>query len=533
MITKSLWKGSIALPDGLPQAVLENVELLSGTVTNTKPLNSNTNSENALFSDAQLRLQAVVDAAKVPLWLSCGPSFEVQTESEATANFFASIFVQQSSRSHSADPEDGEDAIVTEYQPTQKALVIRIIYNNSPEETEKPNITELVLFGTLATSTPPPESTALNDESQQTPTLPPSLSVYALPLSSRLAKEKKLHAGVKMEPLESGKAKFLAPIIGRKRKADIIFDEYDKKKAYYATLPPGLRRSWHSRSNSFTLPKDENEPATNNINIANGDSQKGLLSRSIGPGGSHEFRRTISDDPRLRRERSQSILTTRFREVAEKNGGRDVSAKPLMRTGSDLGILRRSDSFNISRTQNQTPDVIKSEFSNSTISLAAGSSTTAAAANKFAERNKTTAQKLIMASMRLYGFTRARPGEVKIESEEEEYKTVFHTTLRSLTVSLRKSWNTEVISVTKLKETTEYLMKVFVGGAGLFQGSSDKEEEDREDDNPFRKSTIGRRSDSGRRSVILGRDDTTLVEESLLGDSQADLDASQVIGIDD
>ncbi|KAK6541824.1 hypothetical protein TWF694_007604 [Orbilia ellipsospora] len=540
----TLWKGSIALPDGLPQATLECVELLSRNPATLKYFNSKTDSKNQLFSGAQLRLQTVVDAGKVPLWLACGPSLDVQTESEATANFLASIFTRQITRSHSTDSEEGEDgeksdenevpSVTTEYRPTQKALVIRLVYENPPEETEKPNITELVLYGALSTPTLPPELPPTNGDSQPDPIPAPSLSVYALPLSSRLAKEKKLHTAVKMEPLEPGKARFLAPIIGRKRKADALFEEYDKKQAYYATLPPGLRRSWHQRSNSIGAVKDE-YGAPPPILSANGDSQKGLLSRSIGPGATNEFRRTISDDPRLRREKSQSILTARFREVADKNGQSDMlrresSVKPLMRAGSDIGMLRRSDSFNISRTRNHTPD-IKSEFGASVSSITGAS--TVPATNKFAEKNKTTAQKLILASMRLYGFTRARPGEVKIESEEEEYKTVFHTTLRSLVVSLRKSWNTEVVSVTRLKETTEYLMKAFVGGSGVVQGSSDKEEEAEEEDNPFRKTTIGRRG-FGRRSVILGRDDTTLIgEDSFLGDSQLDFDASQVISFDD
>ncbi|KAF3902330.1 hypothetical protein AA313_de0201691 [Arthrobotrys entomopaga] len=539
-----LWKGQIALPDGLPQTTLESVELLSRNPATLKYFNSKTDSKNQLFSGAQLRLQTVVDAGKVPLWLACGPCLDVQTESEATANFLASVFTHQTSRSHSADPEEGEDGqrsdeneastAFTEYKPTQKALVIRVIYENPPEETEKPNVTELVLYGTLSASTPTPEVPTTNGDSQQESLPAPSLSVYALPLSSRLAKEKKLHAGVKLEPLEPGKARFLAPIIGRKRKADALFEEYDKKQAYYATLPPGLRRSWHQRSNSIGSLKEE-YGAPPPISSVNGDLQKGLLSRSIGPGVTNEFRRTISDDPRLRREKSQSVLTARFREVADKNGQSDMlrresSVKPLVRAGSDIGMLRRSDSFNVSRTRNYTPD-IKSEFGASVSSITGAA--TIAATNKFAEKNKSTAQKLILASMRLYGFTRARPGELKIESDEEEYKTVFHTTLRSLVVSLRKSWNTEVVSVTRLKETTEYLMKAFVGGSGLVQGSSDKEEEVEEEDNPFRKSTIGRKG-FGRRSVILGRDDTTLIgEDSFLGDSQVDFDASQVISFDD
>ncbi|KAF3920507.1 hypothetical protein ABW20_dc0107994 [Dactylellina cionopaga] len=527
----TLWSGPITLPDGLPQATLESVELLSSAPNSTKTSTSKPDTANRLFAGAQLRVQAVVDITKVPLWLACGSRFDVQTESQATANFFANVFVQQSSRPRSVeldgDEASDDDLLATiEYALTQKVLVIRVIYENPPAETEKPTITELVLYSTLTSSTPPlPEgTTATNDDSQYDSLASlSSLSVYALPLSSRLAKETKLHAGVKMEPLEPGTAKFLPPLIGRKRKVDAIFDEYDKKQAYYATLPPGLRRSWHhQRSNSFGNLKDENDGS-------NGDPQKGLFSRSLGP-GALDFKKTINEDLRLKKERSQSVFQARLREVADRpSTSSDLprSGKPLQRTASEFGTLRRSDSFAPSHSLRNSISEVKSEFATSMIN------TTTAAANKFSERNRAAAQKLILSSMRLYGFQRARPGEVKIESEEEEYKTVFNTTLRSVICSLRKSWNTEVIGVTKLKETTEYLMKAFIGGMGLLQGSSDREE-GAEDDNPFRKTTIGRsRSMIGIMAGISSRDDTLIGEDSMLGESQMDMDVSQVFTIDD
>ncbi|KAK6529552.1 hypothetical protein TWF281_008722 [Arthrobotrys megalospora] len=537
----SLWKGSIALPDGLSQSALESLELLSSTPDAAHSYNPKPEADGQIFAGAELRVQTVVEASKVPLWLSCGPSFDVQTESEVTANFFTNIFVRQSSRNSSSDAEeggeeDGEDgnhdsSDVTGYQSTDKALVVKVIYETAPEETEKPIITELVLYGTLSSDTPPPEAPAVNADIQTPsvpPPAPPSLSVYALPLSSRLIKEKKLHTSVKSEPLEPGKAKFLAPIIGRKRKFHSVFTEYDKKQAYYATLPPGLRRSWHhQRTNSFGSSKDENGE---NVGAVNGDSQKSnLFSKSVGPSATNQpvaatdFRKTINEDPRFKKERSTSVLQARLREAAERPDPlrRESSLKPLRASG-DFTALRRSETFSGSRTRNHTPDLklgigasaITNNGTNLEIGAAAGP-----ASNKFAERNKASAQKLILASMRLYGFTRAKAGEVKVESEEEEYKLVFHTTLRSLTCAMRKSWSSEIIGVARLKETTEYLMKAFVGGSGVVQGSSDREEDikDEEEENPFRKSRIG------KRSVVLSgtasRDDTLVGEDSFLGNS--------------
>ncbi|KAK6344231.1 hypothetical protein TWF696_007873 [Orbilia brochopaga] len=513
----TLWRGDISLPDSLPESSLESIELLSHVPATAQSHTSIAGPESdQLFGGAQLRVHTVVDGAKVPLWLSCGPSFNVQTASEVTANFFANIFVQQSTKSTSPDGSDDEDDEETvECQPTRRAIVVKVLYDAPPEETEKPNITELVLYGTLTKVAPSP---SLDSQTPDAATAF-SLSVYALPLSSRLAKEQKLHAAVKSEPLEPGKARFLVPIIGRKRKAGTIFDEYDKKQAYYASLPPGLRRSWHRRSDSFNSLKDEPD---------GGDSQKTLLSKSVGPAASNDFRRSVistsTEDPLFKRdrERSQSVFQTRLREVAAADRpttSRETSVKPLR--GDN--IFRRSDSFaGITRTsRNQTPDFngTKSEFA---ASLPPVTITTTLPASKIIERNKAAATRLIMASMRLYGFQRARPGEVKIESEEEEYKTVFHATLRAVTCSLRHSWSTEVVTVTKLKETTEYLMKAFVGGAGLAHGSSDQEEELKEDDNPFRRGRIGRRSlgfgAASREDSLVG-EGSFLVEESQPDDS--------------
>ncbi|KAK6510690.1 hypothetical protein TWF506_009791 [Arthrobotrys conoides] len=555
----SLWKGVIALPDGLPQSSLESIEFLSSTPDAGNAYNPKPEADGTIFKGAELRVQAVVEAHRVPLWLSCGPSFDVQTENEGTANFLMNIFVQQASRERPSEAEDKEDkedeedeedeeareveknnedkpndpSEATEYKSTNKALVVRVTYETTPEEIEKPIITELVLYGTLSSDVLPSETPQPSNAESQTapvpPTGPPSLSVYALPLSSRLLKEKKLQTSVKSESLEPGKARFLAPIIGRKRKFHAVFTEYDKKQAYYATLPPGLRRSWHKRSGSIaSLQEEINE---NSASVGNGDSQKSrLFSRSVGPGAmsqpvtTNDFRKTINEDPRYRRERSTSVLQARLREAAERPDPprRESSLKPI-RTSGDYTALRRAETFAGSRTRNQTPETRPgsgvSNNANDGTGLA-GSMAAVPTTNKFAERNKVAAQKLILASMRLYGFTRAKAGEVKVESDEEEYKLVFHTTLRSLICAMRKSWNSEIIGISRLKETTEYLMKAFVGGSGVVHGSSDREEDDlkdKEEENPFSKSRIG------RLSVVLSgavsRDDTLIGEESILGNS--------------
>lgn len=530
----SLWKGSIALPEGLPQPSLESIEFLSGTPDAGNAYNLKPEADGTIFTGAELRVQAVVEASKVPLWLSCGPSFDVQTENEGTANFFTNIFVQQASQGRFSGAEEREDeeeqeqvdeqhdpSEVIGYESTNKALVVRVKYETTPEETEKPIITELVLYGTLS-DVLPSDANAESQTSSVPPTAPPSLSVYALPLSTRLLKEKKLHTSVKPESLEPGKAKFLAPIIGRKRKFHAVFTEYDRKQAYYATLPPGLRRSWHNRSNSIASLREESNE--NNASVGNGDSQRSrLFSRSVGPSATGQpvtttdFRKTINEDPRFKRGRSTSVLQARLREAAGRPDPprREPSLKPL-RTSGDYAALRRSENFAGLRTRNQTPET-RQDFgaaanTNNDTNFGRGTATVPAT-NKFAERNKASAQKLILESMRLYGFTRAKAGEAKVESEEEEYKQVFHTTLRSLTCAMRKSWNSEIIGVARLKETIEYLIKAFVGGSGVVHGSSDKEEE-----NPFKKSTIGR-----RRSVVLSgavsRDDTLIGEDGVLGNS--------------
>ncbi|KAJ6259722.1 hypothetical protein Dda_5360 [Drechslerella dactyloides] len=454
----TLWRGALLLPDGLPQPALTEIELVSHVPPASQGHAALPGLDHdKLFGGARLQVLTVVDAAKVPLWLSCGPSFDLHTESLPAATFFANIFVQNTVTRDDNGDDDGEDDEGEDDGGgcglTNRAVVVRVLYDNPPDESDKPTITELALYG------------ALSPESNTDPT--PSLSVYALPLSSRLAKESKLHAAVKSEPSENKTGfKFLAPLIGRKRKADTIFDEYDKKQAYYASLPPGLRRSWHRRSDSFGSLKEEAAAAD--------DTQKtSLLSKSV------DFRRSVAptDDAIFKRdrERSQSVLQTRLREVAAE--------RPA--TSRETNVLRRSDSLAARRT----PDVpVKSEF---TTSLPQVSHSTTLPAAKIIERNKAAATRLIMASMRLYGLQRARPGDAKNDADEEEYRTVFHTTLRAVACSLRRSWNSEVITVTKLKETTEYLMKAFVGGAGPVAGSSDQEDDVREDDNPFRR-RVGR-----------------------------------------
>ncbi|KAK6354093.1 hypothetical protein TWF730_008510 [Orbilia blumenaviensis] len=542
----ALWHGSITLPEGLPELALEDVELQSSIPDIGNSYNPQPEDDGMLFTGAALKLRAVVDSAKVPLHVSVGPSFEVRTQSQATANFLMNIFVQHINQEQPSDAEEERDdggkdehntkSDIVQCKSTGKVIVVSVIYENPLEEVEKPIITELVLYGTLSSDIPPqPVRMSLaartslgartaKPELQMLPaksSAPPSLSVYALPTSTRIIREIKLQTAIKSEPLEPGRARFITPIIGRKRKRPTALNTYDSKRSYFARLPPGLHRDWHKHGIEH-LPDPMDEFGENNFNTSNVGSQNNkLFSRSIGPSIMSQpvvdFRKTMNVDPRFGRERSASVLQTRLRAAAERPdpSRRESVTRPLRMSG-DFTTLRRSETFAGLPTRTATPD-IKQDFGASISNKPVASTTTVPATNKFAERNKTSAQKLILASMRLYGFTRAKAGEVKIEDKEEEYKLVFHTTLRSLTCAMRNSWNSEIIGVARLKETTEYLMKAFVGGSGVVQGSSDREEDHQGEENPFRKSRIG------NRSIVLSgtasRDDTLVGDQSLLGNS--------------
>lgn len=154
---------------------VEDVGLTSPSIASSHPLPPTT-----------LRYLSTVDTAKIPLYLSAGPSLDVWTTSEATEAWFETILLSKPLPSTSTHEDEHAWWSLAR---SQSPIGILAQLEAGPEEPLKPRITEILFYGTIASSpgptlpTPPPAS----PEHGHAPIDQlPELRVHAIPLSSDL-----------------------------------------------------------------------------------------------------------------------------------------------------------------------------------------------------------------------------------------------------------------------------------------------------------------------------------------------------------
>ena len=119
------------------------------------------------LTSADLTFLTYLPPSSVPFYLACGPSLAVTTTSPSTTSYFNHFFLSQ----------------LTDDAPTQSplALLLGVSSPRIPSQADW-GITELLIYATLA---PPATSTLTPPPSSPAPQLKPTLSIHALPLSSR------------------------------------------------------------------------------------------------------------------------------------------------------------------------------------------------------------------------------------------------------------------------------------------------------------------------------------------------------------
>jgi hypothetical protein len=130
---------------------------------------------SAPLPSTPLRFLSTVDTAKIPLYLAAGPSLDVWTTSEATEAWFESMLLSQ--------PVLSTDIDATEHEwwnlaRSQSPIGILVQVQSRVETVQKPSVTEILFYGTIALSSagpPAPQHDQL-----------PELRVHAIPLSSDL-----------------------------------------------------------------------------------------------------------------------------------------------------------------------------------------------------------------------------------------------------------------------------------------------------------------------------------------------------------
>ncbi|KAH7411882.1 hypothetical protein DE146DRAFT_602026 [Phaeosphaeria sp. MPI-PUGE-AT-0046c] len=167
-----VWSGDILLPDGDP---IKDVGLTSPNIASSQVL-----------PPTALRFLSTVETAKIPLYLSAGPSLDVWTTSEATEAWFESILL---SKPVPPTTTNDDEHAWWNLARSQSPIGILVQLQHEAEDLLRPRITEILFYGTIAPPTiatlPTPPSASPEHHVALTNQLP-ELKVHAIPLSSDL-----------------------------------------------------------------------------------------------------------------------------------------------------------------------------------------------------------------------------------------------------------------------------------------------------------------------------------------------------------
>ncbi|CAO2648365.1 Nn.00g076320.m01.CDS01 [Neocucurbitaria sp. VM-36] len=381
---------------------------------------------------------STVDTAKIPLYLATGPSLDVWTTSEDTEAWFESILLGKPAASQIT----AGNATAHEWwhlARSQSPIGILVQIQAVKEETQKPRITEILFYGTIADPTtgglPTPPSSSPHLHNAPVENLP-ELRVHALPLSSDRLYDQ--DAG----PLENDGAQFLPPL-------------HDTQ-----STPESPKRK-----------RDIFEEATLANKKARGKGGQGVAAAAARASESQQqpygHRKSLSIDtksspfPDLRPPSANSALSRTNSRQLSRSPSISSDNRPLSRKGVAEGCGKRSTLSQVA-----------------TVPLPPEEPTTES-------RNKEALSRVVMAAMRMHGMqqrkkTRSRRASVAPGVEEsrqlsdgaaaeevakdDEFKLIYHQTYKGAALALRKHMADKPLHAqpARLRDVVEKLLTIFL-----------------------------------------------------------------------
>ncbi|KAL7270893.1 hypothetical protein RUND412_006382 [Rhizina undulata] len=498
-----IWTGSINL---LTSAPLEGIRL-STPATAPAPPSYILSHLTSSLADTSLSLITLIDPSKIPLYLAAGPSLEVTTCSSKSEDYFRRIFLAGAPRgdSEGVTMEQSRIAVLVsvDRERLRKENSGVEIFQDEPATKNDWKITELVIYGAISYRLP---STALiTDGSQATARTPPkssleilapsiSITVHALPLSSHhgfgaafpeTKVESPLTPSAPVFSDPSAEAYFIAPnpqeILNpsisqsaKKRRADALDAVVEKRKKIRvsASQPPPL--TLFRRNSSTSIVNVKREP---------GVEISGNVSRRVSTGSA-----TGGIMTKWERERDRSPSPTRSRRpsVSVAVKGRRASQS---QSQSQSTISRRNSIHERERESQSLSRPVSSSSSMTTTAKAlafgekdSGKEGLKEEVGEVEARNRELLAKIVLAGMKSSGIRdyRSRARSVKFEDgagaekenlavaerEKEEYKGLYHMTVRAAVFALRGVMNKQEVKTETMKSVVDRLLGVFCGGYG-------------------------------------------------------------------
>ena len=398
-----------------------------------------------LSPDAQLHFLSLVDVARIPLYLAAGPSCDVCTENEATTRWLteAVLDCEESGFYEDASREPWWSHLGGQ---SENGILLRVDNKSDEERGTRNVITEVLLYAAVtktntalptppASSSPAPPDEDTADASDQDGK---TVKVYALPLCSNITGRTKISmemcSSIATEFQSAGQARFLPhahdpdrvtqPVPQKRQSISSLFEDATKKRRKLKG------RGGESISQAMA-------------GIDRPPSQHGLPEKQETP------------QPQENDLRRKSLSrATSMTSIAGSEHSRPTSRAGPLANGK-RSSLHRVESI-ISPCDSPTP-------------LDADGS--------HAQQNKAALTKVVMAAMRLHGLQQKKrpasksqlPTQITMPLEtnsaaneaEDEYKVVYHQTLKAAMFTFRQYLNNQAIPQEAMRDVVDRLLTMF------------------------------------------------------------------------
>ncbi|EMD87679.1 hypothetical protein COCC4DRAFT_71080 [Bipolaris maydis ATCC 48331] len=417
-----VWSGHLLLPDG------RLIKEISLTTQN--------GASSPILSTTSLRFLTTVDTAKIPLYLTAGPSLDVWTTEESTQAWFESLLLSKPTTSPNASNHDTNEW--WNLARSQSPIGILAQVQDVSESTQKPRITEILFYGTIAAHaaggipTLPSSLSFVDNAGEQLP----ELRVHATPLSSDMLQ----YASI--DPPIDNDAHFLPPMHNvhapprSPKKHRDIFEE--------ATIANKKARGRGGRAVSAAAARGS-------------ESQLPYAHRK----SSLSIDKRASPFPDSRPSSSSGPLPHSNSRPLSRSPSISSDARPMSRKGPPEAHTRRS---NLSQV--------------ATVPIKPEEPTTES-------RNKDALVKVVMAAMRMHGLQQRKQNksrraslavagdEIERSSEQatpeesakdDEYKLIYHQTYKGAALALRNHMSEKPLHVQpdRMRDVVEKLLVIFL-----------------------------------------------------------------------
>ncbi|MCJ1259215.1 hypothetical protein MMC24_007051 [Lignoscripta atroalba] len=457
-----IWAGDIVLDVTNPSSKVEGAtphvqidhDLTYIDVRFRSPLDP---SQFCIGHGVSLHFLSCVDPARIPLYLSAGPSLEVYTGKEATEDWLSSIFLDAFSLTDKAsvDADHPEAQRRSQYPQSDVGILMKVEGECKAYHTG-PRITEFLIYATISQDfrakprLPTPPRSSSPDSCGIVPLNGTTCHgmVYALPLSSELC----YHASQYHGPLSP------------------TSEDIDHKHPQFLGLPWNHPTSEHKSPRKRQRMNSLFENATRLRKRIKGRGGKGFAEVMAGVERSAQQNMVPFNvlGPESGKSTSVSAHQTTKQQAIPRTFGlsrahsigslRDLEeARPPSRSGGVSGI-KRSALHRITSTT--TLD---------------GSSLAPEPFTGIEQQNKSMLTRVILTGMRLYGLqskkrpisspaiseSDARPVSSHAVGEDDEYKLVYHQTFKAASFTFRRHISSMIVRQDVMREAVDRLLAIF------------------------------------------------------------------------